>query len=169
MTIARNKEDRQKSLQLQFANSKLVPVQHAISHDSIPAPYQVPNYEWFQNQLHTNPVYLYQQNGMVHFLGTQACSSNAPTVSKIFLLLLFFWLSILLKHLQLNKKVLLQIPHQWRQLDHKSSSSVNKLTQPVQTSNTSFFSQFLYPVHKMYHPLPSAQYMEVYPDSLLCL
>ncbi|THU71384.1 hypothetical protein C4D60_Mb04t00830 [Musa balbisiana] len=81
VTIARNKEDRQKSLQLQFANSKLVPVQHAISHDSIPAPYHVPNYEWFQNQLHTNPVYLYQQNGMVHFLGTQACSSNAPTIN----------------------------------------------------------------------------------------
>ncbi|CAL9151364.1 unnamed protein product [Musa hybrid cultivar] len=132
VTIAQNKEDRQKNLQLQFANFKIVPVQHAVSHDSIPAAYHVPNYDWFQNQMHVNPVYLCQQNGIVHFLGTQACSSNAPT-----------------------------IPHQWRQLDHRSSSSVNKFTQPVQTSNTSFFSQFLYPLHKMYHPLPSAQYMEI--------
>ncbi|KAJ8485161.1 hypothetical protein OPV22_017646 [Ensete ventricosum] len=127
VTIAQNKVDRQKTLQLQFAN----PVQHAISHDSIPAPYHVPNYEWFQNQLHINPVYLYQQNGMVPFLGTQAYTSSAPT-----------------------------IPYQWRQLGHKSYSSANKLTQPSQTSNTSFFSQFFYPVPKMY-PLPSAQYMEI--------
>ncbi|URD95223.1 Polyadenylate-binding protein [Musa troglodytarum] len=123
VTIAQNKEDRRKYLQLQLANSKFVPVQHAISHNGFPAPYNVPNYEWFQNQVPMNPVYLYQPNGMVHFLGTQASSSNAPT-----------------------------IPHQWRQLGHRSSSSVNRLTQPVQTSNTSDFNQFLYPVHKMYPP-----------------
>lgn len=104
VTIAQNKEDRQKNLQLQFANFKIVPVQHAVSHDSIPAAYHVPNYDWFQNQMHVNPVYLCQQNGMVHFLGTQACSSNAPTVSKIFLVLFFFLLSILLKHCNATKK-----------------------------------------------------------------